>query len=272
VVGVHHPTARTALLGALACFAALVATGFAAAFSGTVHAIDDAAAQGFAAAQATQLGELVARIATLCDPGPYAVMGAALVAVALLRRRFARAGAVAVLLVATGLTTASLKATLGHPRAGDILGVDMGSWPSGHSTAAMTVALCAVLVAPRALRGALAVAGSAFALAVGVGVCVMEWHLATDVVGGYLVATTWTLLAVAGLRLVERPAPAAAPASARLWAWAAGAAVAGVALARVRADEVLAFAAEHTWATLTTGGLCVLAAVLAASLVQTQRR
>ncbi len=265
----RRPTARTALGGALACVVALVAVGIGAAWVPAVHTIDASAAAGFVAAAPTELGALTARIARLADPGPYLLMGVALVAVALLRGRPARAVAAVVLLVATGVTTQLLKASLGHPRAGEILGVDLGSWPSGHSTAAMTVALCAVLVAPRALRGGVAVLGAAYALAVGLGVLVMEWHLATDVAGGFLVAMSWTLLLVAVLRRVERPAPS--PAIARRWGWVA-AAVAGVAAAQVHAGSVATFALDHTWAAAVAAGLCALAALLAASLVVTLRR
>jgi membrane-associated phospholipid phosphatase len=268
----RRPTTRDALLGAFACLIALVAVGAGAAWSPAVHTIDARAAAGFVAAAPTELGTMTSRIALLCDPGPYVLMGAGLVAIALLRGRLARAGAVAVLLVVTGLTTQTLKSTLGHPRAGEILGLDLGSWPSGHSTAAMTLALCAVLVAPRVLRGAVAVAGAAFALAVGLGVMVMQWHLATDVAGGYLVAMGWMLLAVAALRRIERPRPALAPGTSRRWGWLVAAGVVGVAAARVHADAVATFALDHTWAAATAAGLCVLAAALAASLVATLRR
>lgn len=268
----RRPTARTALLGALACLVALVAVGLGAAFSAAVHTIDAQAADGFAAVGPTDLGVLTGRLALLAGPGPYLVLGLALVAVALLRGRVARAVAVVALLVVTGLTTQALKASLGHARAGELFGVELGSWPSGHSTAAMTLALCAVIVAPRALRGVVAVAGAAFALAVGVGVLVMEWHLPTDVAGGYLVAMGWALVAVAALRRLERPAPAAAPGTSRRWGWVAVAAVAGVAAASVPAGSVAAFAADHTWAAATTAGLSILAAALAATLVTALRR
>lgn len=268
----RRPTAATALAGALACLIALVAVGLGAAFSPAVQSVDANAAAGFVAAAPTGLGTLTTRIARLCDTGPYMVIGLALVGVALLRGRLARAGAVGVLLVLTGLTTQTLKSTLGHPRAGDILGVDMGSWPSGHSTAAMTIALCAVLVAPRALRGAVAVLGAAFALAVGLGVLVMEWHLATDVAGGYLVATGWMLVAVAALRMVERPAPAPASPSTRRWGWVAVAVVAGIVAARLHADGAADFALQHTWAAAATAGLCALAALLAATFTAALRR
>jgi membrane-associated phospholipid phosphatase len=38
------------------------------------------------------------------------------------------------------------------------------TWPSGHGTAALTIGLCAVVVAPPAWRAAVAVVGGAFAV------------------------------------------------------------------------------------------------------------
>jgi hypothetical protein len=100
----------------------------------------------------------------------------------------------------------------------------------------------------------------------------MPWHLATDVAGGYLVATGWMLVAVAVLQVVERPAPAATSAATRRWGWIAVAAVTGIAAARLHADGATTFALEHTWAAATAAGLCVLAAALAATFAATLRR
>ena len=251
---------------------ALAAVGLGAAFDSWVRRVDAAAADGFVSVAGTDLGAQTARIALLANLEPYVAMGLALVAAALLLGRIARAVAVAVLLVATGVTTQALKSSLGHPRAGEILGVDLGSWPSGHATAAMTIALCAVLVAPRVLRGAVAAAGAAYALAVGLGVLVMEWHFPTDVAGGYLVAMGWTLVTVAVLRRVERPAVASAPRASQRWGWVMVAALAGGVAARVDPDAAASFAQDHTWAAATTAGLFVLAAALAATLAAVLRR
>jgi membrane-associated phospholipid phosphatase len=266
------PTARTALQGALACFIALALVGLAAAFVPEVRSVDAAATAGWDAAGDTTFGALTRRMAHLCDAEPYCVLGVALIGIALLRGRIARAGAVAVLLVATGLTTQLLKSSLGSPRGGQILGLELGSWPSGHATAAMTLALCAVLVAPRAWRGLVALGGAGFALAVGLGVLVMEWHLPTDVAGGYLVAMGWTLLAVAALRRVEGPAGATAPGASERWGWITVAAVVGIAAASVHVGSIASFAFDYTWATAIAALLLVLAVALAASLAATLRR
>jgi hypothetical protein len=128
----------------------------------------------------------------------------------------------------TGATTQGLKHALATPRIISWLtdSPSATAWPSGHATAAMTLALAAVLVAPRARRPLVAVAGGAFAVAVGVAVVALHWHFPSDVVGGYLVAATWSLVVAAALRALE---PGRAPAPAGAWR-AAGALVAGGAL------------------------------------------
>ena len=136
------------------------------------------------------------------------------VGVALARGRAWRALAAGVLLVATCATTEVVKHLLAHARLENWLSpqIAVTSWPSGHSTAAMTLALCAVLVAPTALRAATALLGGAFAVGVGYAVLVLGWHFPSDVLGGFLMAGLWTSLAVAVLHRVEAPEPAWRPA------------------------------------------------------------
>lgn len=111
--------------------------------------------------------------------------------------------AVVVVLICATVTTELLKDLLPSSRSlpGDPHPV--GSWPSGHTTAAMSLALCAVLAAPRRLRPIVAVIGAAFAVAVGYSTLTLVWHYPSDVLGGFLVAGIWTLLAVAGLFQIE---------------------------------------------------------------------
>ena len=80
------------------------------------------------------------------------------------------------------------------------------SWPSGHSTAAAALVLCAVLVSPARLRPLVAALGGMFALAVGCSLLILAWHMPSDVLGGYLLAALWVALAVAGLRVRARRA------------------------------------------------------------------
>jgi len=113
--------------------------------------------------------------------------------------------AIVLVLVLAPLSAELLKPLLAHRH--DWVGgrhLDAASWPSGHTTAATALALCAVLVAPAGRRLAAAVAGGAFALAVGVALVLLALHMPSDVLGGYLLATLWVALAVAILRLSAR--------------------------------------------------------------------
>ena len=103
-----------------------------------------------------------------------------------------------------------LKMLLAHPRYPSSLHYPVGpeALPSGHATAAMSLAMAGVLAAPRRGRLAAAVIGSALALGVGAAVIVVHWHYPSDVVAGYLLATGWALTVVAGLYEADRRFPA----------------------------------------------------------------
>jgi membrane-associated phospholipid phosphatase len=105
-----------------------------------------------------------------------------------------------------------LKPLLAHSHA-SVGGVWIGpaSWPSGHSTAAVALVLAAVFVSPARLRPLVSLLGAVFAVAVGVSLLILAWHMPSDVLGGFFVASFWGALALAVLRAVERrwPAPAA---------------------------------------------------------------
>jgi membrane-associated phospholipid phosphatase len=243
---------KAPLLAALACLVALAALAALERGVDAVRVRDAAVLHGFVALDRPRVHDLVVAVVHTGDPGPYAFAGLVLVVVALLRRRPWRAAAVPVLLMATGATTQVLKHAFAAPRPdtpwlGDRIGD--ASWPSGHATAAMTLALCAVLVAPRALRAVTALAAGTFAVAVGYGVLVLHWHYPSDVLGGFLVAALWASLAVAGLRVVERDAPA--PARGPRWAPTVAVGVAGAAAAAAavaiasRSDAVTLYALER---------------------------
>jgi len=105
-------------------------------------------------------------------------------------------------------TAETLKPLVAHPHVElGALQVGAASWPSGHSSAALALAMSAVLVAPPRLRVPVAILGGAFALAVGCSLLILAWHMPSDVIGGYLVATFWTALAVAALRAADRRWP-----------------------------------------------------------------
>src|SRR5437868_442180 len=86
----------------------------------------------------------------LLEPARFALWATALICFAVARGRPRVALAIAVLMAAAPLSADVLKPLLAHPhvRIGYIR-VGAASWPSGHATAALTLAYCAVLAAPR---------------------------------------------------------------------------------------------------------------------------
>jgi membrane-associated phospholipid phosphatase len=144
----------------------------------------------------------------LLDPIQFVLWGIALVALALARERPRVALAVAVVMACAPLTSEVLKPLLAHPHVPfGVSRIGSASWPSGHSTAALALAFSAVLVAPPRLRALTAWIGCAYALAVGCALLILAWHMPSDVLGGYLVATFWTALALAAVRASERRWP-----------------------------------------------------------------
>lgn len=157
-------------------------------------------------------------IAVLADPWPFGGAAAALVMLAILRRRWLMAAVVPAILLAANVVTQLLKPALADLRIVDLRGAQAvypGSWPSGHSTASMSLALCLVLVVGPRLRPLAALLGAGYAIAVGYALVVLGSHLPSDVVGGYLVAATFALLGTAALAALEARRPARAPRTAR---------------------------------------------------------
>jgi membrane-associated phospholipid phosphatase len=142
-----------------------------------------------------------------------ALLGIGIAALAVLRSRPDAAVGVAVLILGANLTTQLLKRELPRP---DLLTdqptVAGGSFPSGHVTVAMSLALALLLVVPPAARALAAIVGGAYAAGVGIAVIALDWHRASDVLGGYLVACAWTGVVAAALavhaRNARRPARA----------------------------------------------------------------
>ncbi|HKP90091.1 MAG TPA: phosphatase PAP2 family protein [Thermoleophilaceae bacterium] len=139
-------------------------------------------------------------------------LAAATAAFVALRRRRSDLAFVAIATVAgASATTQVLKPMLAR---GNPLGGESARWlddafPSGHATAAMSIALVAVIVAPRAWRPFIALAASVYAASVGVGLVVLLAHYPSDVVGGYLVAGAWaTAMSAIALARSEHGAPA----------------------------------------------------------------
>lgn len=246
--------------------------------------LDGRALQAFTGVARPPLTPSVEGLAWLADPWPFVATGLAIVLLALLRRRWLMAAVVPVILLAANLTTQQLKPALASTRTIDLRGVNAvypGSWPSGHSTAAMSLALCLVLVIGPRLRPLAALVGAAYAIAVGYSLVVLGYHLPSDVFGGYLVAATFTLLGAAALAALESrvpvrvprsmhpPAPLSAPI---LAAVAFVLAICGGILVVVRHPSVPASVLEHPVALLAGLGIAALGLTLTTGLARVLRR
>jgi membrane-associated phospholipid phosphatase len=274
-------TPKTALLGALACLIGLVVTGVLAYLVPVAHVRDSVTLEGFTTLNRPRLTPLIDDIAHLADPVPYALIGLALAAFALARRRGRVALAIVFLLVVTGVTTETLKPLLAHPRHSEWLAegqIAAASWPSGHATASMTLALCGVLAMPQRLRPTAAAVGALFAIAVSYAILALGWHFPSDVIGGFLIAALWSLLVLAVLmrsaemRPVRRPDPAAGAVDALgPIVLGAGAVAAVIAVTVARPDATADYALGHP--TFVAGALAIaaLATALAVGLARVVR-
>ncbi|MEU4623645.1 phosphatase PAP2 family protein [Actinoplanes sp. NPDC023801] len=122
-------------------------------------------------------------------------------AVGLFRKRADLAIAAAVLVLAANITTQLLKGSLPRPPSDGL--TYPNSLPSGHATAAASVAFALVLVLPPALRATAALIGAAYTAVISIGTVWAQWHRPSDVVAAVLVVLAWGAVAVLGLRLVR---------------------------------------------------------------------
>lgn len=264
---------RTALAAALACTGALVAGWLLTFRLAPARWLDSAVLEGFVGLRGSLTERAASGMAGLADPVPFVVAGAALTAVALARGRRRLAVAVPLVLLGAAVTSQVLKPLLASPRFAPWLDpweqITAGSWPSGHATGAMALALCAVLVAPARARPWVGAAGAAFAVAVSYSILTLGWHYASDVLAGFLVAGGWSALGVAWVAAAPAPSrPALAvdelirPAAAG-WLAAAGA-VGLVVLARPH--QVVWYAAAHTAFVVGAVAIAAIAAAMATAL------
>ncbi|HLL92342.1 MAG TPA: phosphatase PAP2 family protein [Solirubrobacteraceae bacterium] len=207
-----NTTRRSGPTGALVvaglCVLALALVWLVAELVPAAHIRDAAALRDFTLLSRPRLDDVCNFLLHLLDPLLFVIWGLGLVLVAYAQGRARIAAAVVAIMGLAPLTSETLKPLVAHSH--DVVGgvyIGPASWPSGHSTAALALVLSAVLVAPARLRALVASVGALFALAVGCSLLILAWHMPSDVVGGYLVASLWTALAVAVLRVAERRWP-----------------------------------------------------------------
>jgi membrane-associated phospholipid phosphatase len=269
------------LLAALASLVALAVTGLMFHLWPAADRNEVLAMQGFVGLKRPRIDLLADHLAHLVDPGAYALFGLTLVVVAVARGRLRIAAAIPVVLIGAGATTEILKHVL-TPRVSEWVGLGypmQAGWPSGHATAAMALALCAVIAVPARLRRTTAALGGAFAIAIGYALMVLAWHFPADIVGGYFVAAAWALAAVGVLNALERRWPMETTARTADGAWdrlgppavAATGAGAAFAVFLLRPHDVVAYAMTNT--TFVAGALAIaaLALVLAGGVARGTR-
>src|SRR6201999_4084325 len=117
-----------------------------------------------------------------------------------------------VLIAGANVTTQALKVGLEHVRYRRAQeGWELpwaNSFPSGHTTAAATLAVGLLFVVPARHRLAAAVVGFLLTAAVGFSVMVLSWHYPSDVLGALLVVGAWAFAILAVMRFREDRAAA----------------------------------------------------------------
>jgi hypothetical protein len=119
---------------------------------------------------------------------------AAILFVALHRRRYGAAAMAVAVIVASNLTTQLLKNVVFDRPDRGVATLDFNSLPSGHTTLAASAAAAVFVIATPRWRPAAAALGGAYSVLAGAATFINLWHRPADVVAALLVVGTWTLL------------------------------------------------------------------------------
>lgn len=209
-----NASVKRPLAGWFACVVALIGLTLAAYGVDPFQRLDATALSRFAAHQASSFGSIAEVLAHLADPLPLLVLLAAICALGLYWGRPRQVAAAVAVVAGANLTTQILKVALAHPRFQPVLGPhQLGpvAFPSGHSTAAASIAVALLLVTPWRWRPLAFAVGAGFVAGVGCSVLVLSWHYPSDVLGGILVAAGWGFAALACLNWRNRPVGASVP-------------------------------------------------------------
>lgn len=145
------------------------------------------------------------------------------VAIALVQGRPRLAGAALIVVLGANVTTQLLKHfVLDRTDLLDGLFYPLpNSFPSGHATAAASIAVALLLVVPPLVRAPVVVLSAVVVALVGVSTLVAGWHRMADAIGGTFVATSWGA-SLAALLAWRRGAESVGPRTARLGGVGAG--------------------------------------------------
>jgi membrane-associated phospholipid phosphatase len=205
---------RTPLLGCLGCaLALLVLTVLLFKVGGVEHA-DATLLHRLMLEHEGGAWNIARAFAGLADPAAMVVLLAVICGLGLRWGRRREVVAALVVVAGANLTTQAFKHLFDHHRFEPFLGQYQpwhDAYPSGHTTAAVALAVALFLVVPPARRPLALAIGAGFSALVGLSVMLIEWHYPSDVVAGTLISLGWGCTAVAALRLLarERQAPGA---------------------------------------------------------------
>lgn len=204
---------KAPLGGLLVCVGGLILLALLAYGSAPVQRLDTAALARVVTTGGSHAESLATRLTLLGDPPALVLMLALACAIGWARGRPRSIAAALVVVVGANLTTQVLKLALSHPRARELLGAEQLAWdgfPSGHVTAAASIAIAFAFVVPKKLGPLVAVLGACLVFAMGWSVLALNWHYPSDVLGGILVACGWGFAVLASMRFAaakpRRPA------------------------------------------------------------------
>ena len=192
---------RKALLGALGGVAVFVLVRIVAFDLPAGRRLDAMTLQAFLDQRRLQRpSDVVVRLA---DAAPFLALSTPIVVIAVGRRRRRVAFEVAFLLAGANLSSQLLQRALPRRRTVDWIPetayISATSWPSGHATASMSLAVAAVLVTPARWRPIVAPLGALYVVSVCSALLTLGWHFPSDVLAGWALAGTWALVVLAAL-------------------------------------------------------------------------
>jgi membrane-associated phospholipid phosphatase len=206
---------KSPLLGLAACIAGLAVLVYAAYRVGPIEQLDLRIYLHFEFVDSPGLDPASVLI-HLGDLGPLLTLTTIVAGLGLYFGRRREVIAALAVVVGANLTTQALKVVLEHPRHAFQGGGPQPFWthhlpsdsafPSGHTTAAASVAVALLLVVPTRHQMSAAAAGILLTAAVAISVVVLGWHYPSDTLGAILVAAAWGFMMVAALRLPTRRA------------------------------------------------------------------
>ena len=127
--------------------------------------------------------------------GSLAAVLVVVVGVALWARRPRSARTAAVVVIGSVGSTELLKLVILTRPDLAVVG-DPNSFPSGHTTVAVSLVVACLFVVPPGRRGLVALVGTPYAIGIGIGTVIVGWHRPSDVLGAWLMVGAWAFAAL----------------------------------------------------------------------------